>query len=148
MINVVGMNIEEAASKLTSLFYKVEITEQESQEPDGTVLEQSIPAGSDNDAWTVAGSIGYTHMDNYNSFYIAPYARWTFFKKDFLCHAMDVCLLYIFTFIGASVGKVMGVLLSLPGDKRLAAGRTHAATIESVFSFIYVDQFSIFKSVY
>ena len=53
MINVVGMNIEEAASKLTSLFYKVEITEQESQEPDGTVLEQSIPAGSDNDAWTV-----------------------------------------------------------------------------------------------
>lgn len=36
-----------------------------------------------NDMWTVAGMIGYTHMDNYNSFYIAPYARWTFFKRDF-----------------------------------------------------------------
>ena len=52
---------------------------------------------------------------------------------------MDVCLFHILTFIGASVGKVMGVLLSLSGDKRLAAGRTHATTIESVFSFIYVD---------
>ena len=26
-----------------------------------------------NDTWTVAGMIGYTHMDNFNSFYIAPY---------------------------------------------------------------------------
>ena len=61
---------------------------------------------------------------------------------------MDVCLLYIFTLISTSVGKVMSVLLSLSGDKRLAAGRTHATTIESVFSFIYVEQFSIFKSIY
>lgn len=36
-----------------------------------------------NDTWTVAGMIGYTHMDNFNSFYIAPYARWNFWKKDF-----------------------------------------------------------------
>lgn len=42
-----------------------------------------------NDAWTVAGTIGYTHMDNYNSFYIAPYARWTFFTKDFLSLLID-----------------------------------------------------------
>ena len=37
-----------------------------------------------NDTWTVAGMIGYTHMDNFNSFYIAPYARWNFWKKDFV----------------------------------------------------------------
>ncbi len=61
---------------------------------------------------------------------------------------MEVCLLYIFTLISTSVSKVMSVLLSLLGDKRLAAGRTYAATIESVFSFIYVDQFPIFKSIY
>lgn len=42
-----------------------------------------------NDAWTVAGMIGYTHMDNYNSFYIAPYARWTFFTKDFVSLLVD-----------------------------------------------------------
>ena len=42
-----------------------------------------------NDMWTVAGMIGYTHMDNYNSFYIAPYARWTFFKRDFLSLLVD-----------------------------------------------------------
>ena len=42
-----------------------------------------------NDTWTVAGSIGYTHMDNFNSFFFAPYARWTFFTKDFLSLLVD-----------------------------------------------------------
>lgn len=43
-----------------------------------------------NDTWTVAGMIGYTHMDNFNSFYIAPYARWNFWKKDFVGLLVDV----------------------------------------------------------
>lgn len=55
-----------------------------------------------NDMWTVAGSIGYTHEDNYNSFYIAPYARWTFFKKDFLSLLVDGGF-------GVSVGKHKGL---------------------------------------
>ena len=42
-----------------------------------------------NDTWTVAGMIGYTHMDNFNSFYIAPYARWNFWKKDFVGLLVD-----------------------------------------------------------
>ena len=50
-----------------------------------------------NDAWTVAGMIGYTYNDSKllgskittNSFYIAPYARWTFFTKDFLSLLVD-----------------------------------------------------------
>ena len=54
-----------------------------------------------NDMWTVAGMIGYTHMDNYNSFYIAPYARWTFFKRDFLSLLVDGGL-------GFSTGKYKG----------------------------------------
>lgn len=33
--------------------------------------------------------IGYTHMDNFNSFYIAPYARWNFWKKDFVGLLVD-----------------------------------------------------------
>ena len=42
-----------------------------------------------NDTWTVAGMIGYTHMDNFNSFYIAPYASWNFWKKDFVGLLVD-----------------------------------------------------------
>ncbi len=55
-----------------------------------------------NDSWTVAGSIGYSHVDNYNSFYIAPYARWTFFKKDFVSLLVDGGF-------GFSTGKTKGL---------------------------------------
>ena len=41
-------------------------------------------------------------MDNYNSFYIAPYARWTFFKKSFLSLLVDGGF-------GVSVGKQKGL---------------------------------------
>ena len=54
-----------------------------------------------NDTWTVAGAIGYTHDDHFNSFFLAPYARWTFFTKDFLSLLVDGGF-------GISVGKEKG----------------------------------------
>ncbi len=51
-----------------------------------------------NDTWTVGGTIGYEHDDDFNSFFIAPYARWTFFTKDFLSLLVDGGF-------GLSVGK-------------------------------------------
>lgn len=36
------------------------------------------------DEWAVGGEIGYTHMDDYNRFQFAPYARYTFYKKGIL----------------------------------------------------------------
>ena len=50
-----------------------------------------------NDAWIVAGMIGYTH-DGGNSFYIAPYARWNFWNQGIVGLLVDGGF-------GISVGK-------------------------------------------
>ena len=54
MINVVGLQSEDAVARLRGLYYSVKIVEEESQEPDGRVLRQSIAEGTkDLEAWTV-----------------------------------------------------------------------------------------------
>lgn len=46
MINVVGLQSEDAVAPLRGLYYSVKIVEEESQEPDGRVLRQSIAEGT------------------------------------------------------------------------------------------------------
>ena len=54
MINVVGLQSDDAVARLRGLYYSVKIVEEESQEPDGRVLRQSIAEGTkDLEAWTV-----------------------------------------------------------------------------------------------